>query len=253
MALRSIIAAALAAFAITTEATQTFANTGTTSGWSNILQEHQGTVSEVTNVVYKGSTAIKVTQTYDPSYTGRYHSEVHTTQGYHRGETGFYGFAFRLQQDWQFSPAQSYNLAQFIADFSDTGCDDWMPSSMVWIVGDQLYSRVKQGSVCAQHTQTFPNIATVSAGDWHRVEIQADWQNDGTGYYKLWFDGVKVLEQYNLDTTIDDSREFQFHVGLYANGWHDDGKMLGTQPFRQVWYDQIAMGTTFADANPSAW
>ncbi|KAJ7690560.1 hypothetical protein B0H14DRAFT_2420424, partial [Mycena olivaceomarginata] len=70
--------------------------------------------------------------------------------GYHRSEQGFCGFAFRLQQDWQFSPARSYNLAQFIADFTDTQCDYWMPSSMVWIIGDQVATRVKTGSVCHQ-------------------------------------------------------------------------------------------------------
>ena len=253
MSVRTVLSLALAALAIGAQATQSFSNHGTLDGWDNILREHKGTVNEVTNIVYEGPTAIKVTQTYDPGYTGRYHSEVHSRKGYRRGETGFYGWAFRLQDDWQFSPAQGYNLGQFIADFGDTGCDDWMPSSMVWIHGDQLFSRVKQGSVCKQNTVEFPNLATVSAGEWHRVEIQASWQNDGTGFYKLWFDGVKVLEKYNIDTTIDDTREFEFHLGLYANGWHDDHKMKGSQPVRQVWYDEIGTGSTFADADPDQW
>ncbi|KAJ7672943.1 polysaccharide lyase [Mycena rosella] len=255
MQLTPILIGVLVTLSATASATQTFANTGTTpAGWDSIQTEHEGTAQQVTNVVYgTGGTAIKVTQTYDASYTGRYHSELHHTQGYHLGEQGFYGFAFRLSQDWQFSPAQSYNLAQFIADFTYTGCDDWMPSSMVWIIGDQLASRVKTGSVCSQVTTEFKNLATVSAGVWHKVVTQANWQNDGTGYYKLWLDGVKVLEKYNIATTIAQTDEFEFRVGLYANGWHDDGGMLGTQPFRQVWYDQIAMGTTFADADPDQW
>jgi len=247
------IIAAVAALAMTAKATQSFGNHGTLAGWDNVLAEHLGTVEEKSNVVYEGSTAIKVTQTYDSAYTGRYHSEVHRHTGYHRGETGFYGWAFRLQEDWQFSPAQGYNLGQFIADFTDTGCDDWMPSSMVWIHGDQLATRVKTGTVCDQHIREFKNLATVSAGVWHKVEIQASWQNDGTGFYKLWFDGVKVYEEYNIDTTIDDTREFEFHLGLYANGWHDDHGMKGTQPFRQVWYDEIGFGTAFADADPDQW
>jgi hypothetical protein len=113
---------------------------------------------------------------------------------------------------------------------------------------------VKQGTICAQRIQTFPDLATVSAAVWHTVVIQADWQTDGTGFYKLWFDGAKVLEEYNLDTTIDDGRAFDLHIGLYANGWHDDaGGMKGTQGTRQVWYDQIGVGTTFADADPAQW
>ncbi|KAJ5226194.1 hypothetical protein N7468_007419 [Penicillium chermesinum] len=248
MLFQTAITSALLALSLPVHSTQTFSNTGTTSGWDSTNQEHKGTVQQVTNVVYKGPTALKMTQIYDSSYTGRYHSEVVKNNVYKRGDTGFYGFAFRLQTDWQFSPAQTYNIAQFIADFSDTGCDDYMPSSMVWLSGNQLYTRVKQGTICAQKTVTFPETAT-----WHRVEIQASWKTDGTGFYKLWFDGTKILEHYNIDTTIEDDREFQFRVGLYANGWHDDKGMKGTQGTRQVWYDQIATGTTFADADPAQW
>lgn len=238
--------------AITASATPIFQNTGTSSGWDFTNTEHEGTVQQVENVYRKGPDALKMTQIYDSSYTGRYHSEVGKQNIYKLGDTGFYGFAFRLQQDWEFD-SQSYNLAQFIADFSDTGCDDYMPSSMVWIVGSQLYSRVKQGSVCAQKIQTFPNLATVSAGTWHTVIIQASWKSDNTGYYKLWFDGNKVLEQYNLATMINDGRAFQYRVGLYANGWHDDGTMKGSQGTRQVWYDSIAAGSTYADVDPNQW
>lgn len=243
------------ALGLTVQATQLFGNHGTLSGWDSINQEHQGTVQQVTNVYYEPSTALKMTQIYDSSYSGRYHSEVVKNNVYKRGDTGFYGFAFRLQQDWQTSPAQSYNLAQFIADFSNTGCDDYAPTSMVWIVGDQLYSRVKFGKIC-DHVPptTFKNLATITPGVWYKVEIQASWKTDGTGYYKIWLNGSSVLAQYNIDTTLEDDREFQFRVGLYANGWHDDqGGMKGSQGTRQVWYDEIAAGSTFADADPDQW
>jgi hypothetical protein len=239
-----------------TQATQSFRNTGTKSGWDSFSIEHSGTVQEVTDVTYEGPSAIKATQTYDPNYSGRYHSEAVHNNGYKLGDTGFYGFTFRLQQDWQFSPSQSYNLAQFIADFSDykSSCDDWIPTSMVWIVGDQLYSRVKTwDDICHQHVNTFANLAQVSAGVWHKVEIQASWKADSTGYYKLWFDGNLVVSKYNIPTTLNDPRTIGFHVGLYANGWHDDKQLKGTQGTRQVWYDEIAMGTMFADADPAQW
>ncbi|KAH8812904.1 polysaccharide lyase [Xylogone sp. PMI_703] len=250
---KAISTAALLAFGLVAEASQSFSNTGTTSGWSAQTLEDKGTIEQVTNVVYKGTTALKFTQTYDANWSGRFHSEKAKTGVYKLGDQGFYGFAFRLQDDWQSSPAQSYNIAQFIADFTDTGCDDWMPSSMVWLVGNQLYSRVKYGSICSQQIRTFANVATISAGVWHTVTIQASWKSDNTGFYKLWLDGDKVIEEYNLPTMINDGRPFDFHVGIYANGWHDDGGMKGSQPFRQIWFDQISVGTTFADANPSAW
>jgi len=229
-----------------------FQNTGTTSGWSSMNQEHLGSVTQVTNVVYAGSTAIKATQIYDPSYSGRYHSEVVKNDIYRRGNTGFYGFAFRLQSDWQFV-SQSHNLAQFIGDFTNTGCDGWMPSTMIWLSGSSLSTRVKTGTPCAQVTTKFIGLASVTAGVWHRLEVQANWQSDSTGFFKLWYDGAKVLERYNIPTTVDDGRYFQFRAGLYANGWYDQGYMEGTQGTRQIWYDQIAAATTFAEANPSGW
>ncbi|OTA88544.1 polysaccharide lyase family 20 protein [Hypoxylon sp. CO27-5] len=253
----SKLPALLMALGLTTvQGSQFWSNTGTTAGWDTFTHEHKGTVDQVTNVVYKGSTALKMTQIYDSSYTGRYHSEAVKYNVYKKGDTGFYGFAFRLQEDWQFDPAQEFNLAQFIADFSDLNCgEDYMPGAMVWIEGNQLTTRVKYGEVCptsSQKIKSFTNLKTVTAGEWHRVEIQANWQSDNTGYYKLWYDGEKVVEAYNLPTNVGDGRAFQFRVGLYANGWHDSG-YEGTQGTRQVWYDQIAAGSTFADADPAGW
>ncbi|KAI9661161.1 MAG: hypothetical protein M1821_009488 [Bathelium mastoideum] len=250
---RAIVFTISLALGLTVQATQIFSNHGTLSGWDSTNVEHEGSLQEVTNVYYEPSTALKMTQVYDSSYTGRYHSEVAKEAVYKRGDTGFYGFAFRLQQDWQTSPAQSYNIGQFIADFTDTGCDDWMPSSMVWVLGDQLYSRVKYGTICDQQITTYSNLATIEPGVWYKVEIQASWQTDGTGYYKMWLNGTKVLEKYNIDTTIEDDRPFDFHVGLYANGWHDDKTLKGTQGTRQVWIDEVAAGSTFADADPDQW
>ncbi|KAG0650847.1 hypothetical protein D0Z07_2320 [Hyphodiscus hymeniophilus] len=254
------VVAGLAASYSTVQASQSFSNTGTTSGWdqSYIDSGSGGTIQQVTNVVYEGTTALKMTQTYQGTgYTGRYHSEVIHNNGEKKGDTGFYGFAFRLQDDWQSSPAQSYNIAQFIADFTDLGCgEDSMPGTMVEVLGNQLVTRRKYGSVCpttSQQTQYYENLATVTPGVWHRVEIQANWQSDSSGYLKLWFDGTKVLDAEGVATSVSDGREFQFRVGLYANGWHDDGQMKGTQGTRQVWFDQIAIGTVFADADPAGW
>tara|TARA_R110002060_G_scaffold56603_5_gene66950 strand:+ start:461 stop:1060 length:600 start_codon:yes stop_codon:yes gene_type:complete len=199
-----------------------------------------------------------MTQTYNASYTGRYHAEVHKYNAYKKGDMGFYGFMFRLSDQWQFSPAQGYNLAQFIADFTDLPCDeDYMPSSMIWIYGNKLQSRVKVGNVCPTTAQvpipmTFDPPAVVEAGKWHKVVIQASWKSDESGYYKIWFDGVKVVN-YTGRTTVTDGRAFQFRVGLYANSWTSKDGMLGTQAFRQVWFDEIALGTEFKDVDPGQW
>ncbi|KAK2040965.1 hypothetical protein LZ31DRAFT_597598 [Colletotrichum somersetense] len=53
------------------------------------------------------------------------------------------------------------------------------------------------------------------------------------GFYKVWFDGAKVLERYDIPTTVDDDSAFQFRA------------------FRQVWSDEIAVGSTFKDVDPA--
>jgi hypothetical protein len=138
MQLKSFLLVAASGFL--SRATQTFSNTGTLAGWDTkfIDSGTAGTIQEVTNVVKEGPTALKMTQVFQSGYTGRYHAEVIHNNAMKKGDQGFYGFAFRLQQDWQASPAQSYNIAQFIADFSDLNCgEDSMPGTMVEILGDQ--------------------------------------------------------------------------------------------------------------------
>ena len=175
--------------------------------------------------------------------------------GYKRGDTRFYGFVFRLSESWEFDP-QSYNIAQFIANRPGANCggDDWMPSSMLWIQGNQLTSRIVSGQYrqpdCSRTITPFNNLATVTAGVWHKVIIQASWKSDNSGFYKIWYDGNKVKEVYNVATTVNDDSTFEFRIGLYANSWHDDDKMVGNQPFRQVWLDEAAIGTEFKDVDP---
>ncbi|KAH8886433.1 hypothetical protein GQ53DRAFT_750697 [Thozetella sp. PMI_491] len=251
----NLVTALLAVFPIAADASKLFCNTGTLAGWDYTKPEHDGTVQEVTNVAYKGGTALKMTQTYDSSYTGRYHSEARHTNGYKRGDELFYGFMFRLSETWEYD-SQSYNLAQFISDRVGAGCDDddWMPSSMLWIQNDQLMSRTVSGHYkqpdCSRNITSTKPLATVPRGVWNKVIIQARWASDTSGFYKIWFNGTKVVEWYNVATTTLDDFEFEFRVGLYANGWHDNKQMIGNQPFRQVWYDEVAIGTTFADVDP---
>lgn len=255
-----------------THAVPEFANHGTLSGWSRPAPEAQGAVSEVTNVNFRPSTGLKMTQTYIPGYQGRYHSEVVYPNGYKRGDTKFYGFAFRLSDAWEFAGGQSYNIAQWIADFGDTGCDDYSPTTMVYLRGSTLYSRVKTGQLlpgkpcppdnnksdCSgdkncQKTREFALQSGIEGGTWYRVVFQISWQSDATGQFKTWVNGTKVHEEYNIPTTLlDDRRTFSFRVGLYANGWYDDNHQNKDpgQTLRQVWIDEVGVGSEFKDADP---
>jgi hypothetical protein len=63
----------------------------------------------------------------------------------------------------------------------------------------------------------------------------------------MWVDDDAVLDLRTRKTTLDDDSAYQLHVGLYSNGWHDDGEILGSQTYRQVWYDEIVIGTELSD------
>ncbi|OAA36796.1 glucuronan lyase A [Beauveria brongniartii RCEF 3172] len=255
VAITSLLVSALA-LASNTVAERLFHNSGTLQGWDYVRREHKGTVDSVTNVSYKSGTALKMTQTYDPSYHGRYHAEVDHNDGYSRGDERFYGFMFRVSDNWEFV-SQNLNIAQFIAHRpgSDINCGDLdMPSTMLWIAGRQLHSRLVQGPYvggdCRRNFVSLPNLGEVKPGKWHKVIIQAKWEDNGSGYFKLWFDNAKVVERYNLATTVSGDWRFQFRVGAYMNSWHDSGHMEGSQPFRQIWYDEVAVGTTYKDVDP---
>lgn len=180
VAIKSILAAFAVVFPMAAEGTRKFYNSGTLNGWDYVRREHKGTTTEVSNIAYKGSTALKMTQQYDSSYTGRYHSEVDHNYGYKRGDELSYGFMFRLSEAWEFTQ-QSYNIAQFIANRPGAGCggDDWMPSSMIWLQGDQLTTRIVSGHYrqpnCGRSIKPFGNLGRIAPGVWHKVIVQAKW------------------------------------------------------------------------------
>ncbi|EMR65554.1 putative glucuronan lyase a protein [Eutypa lata UCREL1] len=240
-------------------AARIWSSDGSRASWddSYIDAGTAGKVTEVDNVYYGTAPALKMEQRYQASYGGLYHAEVHHYEGYKRGDKLSYGFEFRLQSDWDFTPGVSFNLAQFIADFTDLGCEEtWMPSTMVYLYGNQLTTRVKYGNVCPTDQQkitTFGNLATVTAGVWHKVVLEVSWKSDGTGTFNLWFDGRQAagMPKTGIPTTVTQAREFQFRVGLYANGWKKG--MSVAQPFRQVWFDRIAIGDAPADVDPDNW
>ena len=163
IALFSLLAPAISA-------TPVFKNHGTLDGWDGINHEHKGTVTEASNVSYKSGKSIKVEQTYDPSYSGRYHSEVYKTNVYKVGDEGYYGFAFKLHSQWDTSGSQSYNIAQFISNLKDspenTCSDDWIPSMLMWMEGNQLKIRSKGGNMCKSTLKKF-NIGTIQPGQWN--------------------------------------------------------------------------------------
>jgi hypothetical protein len=258
-------AALFFAFAALSHATASFHNSGTTangggfSNWDSSNLDSPDSITQSTSVLYPGtSSSIKCQTNYQGTgYTGRYHAMKRHNSGYVYGDTGFYGFAFYLQSAWDFSGSQQYQLFQMIANFAgdsqNTCGEDSQPSAMIWVSGNQLASRRNYGSdECHRTTQSYTGLATVSAGVWHRIVTQAHWTNDSTGYYKVWFDGTKVLELLNQAVTVNRPTQYTMDVGIYANSWHDQGFCTGSTQ-RIAWFSKVGKGTVFADADPAQW
>jgi hypothetical protein len=259
-----------------------FHNQGTMAGFDGTNLDPNCNIVEQNSTYYpgNGTSAFYASANYVSGYTGRYHADVYkNSAGYAQGDEGFYGFAFRLKSSWDFSQ-QGYNIAQFIGDYTSVPghCDDWMPTTMVWLYGSELHTRVKYGTNCSQATHPSNAMDTgsggwvipstlgggtplqVTAAAWHTIELQVLWKSDATGYFKVWYDGTKLFEQYNLETTMADQTQFRYEVGLYANKWHDDGYLVGSQGFREMWFDRIAStpvsvlggcSSAFQNANPA--
>jgi hypothetical protein len=193
---------------------------------------------------------------------------VFYNNGYHRNQQKYYTFSFRLHSEWDFS-TQRFNIGQFIADYTDTGCgEDSSPTTMIWLKGTELWTRVKNGQLLpnkpcppkdnVQDCST-PNsncqpvrdirLATgIKAGQWYKLALRVNWRSDDQGEIQAWLDGNEVLPTQKTKTTVlDDGRELQFRVGLYANDWHDQGKLVGSQTRRQIWIDEVAVGSAPGD------
>ena len=247
-----VTAAAFCAATSLCQATVYFQNTGTTSGWSGSNLDSGCSVANSTSVVYRGSTSFKCRTLWEGA-SHRYHAMKVYNSGYNLGQMRFYGFAFYLQSAWDFSGSQQYQLFQFIANYSDQGCDDWQPSTMIWISGNQLATRRNYGSSsCSRSVQSYTGLATVSRGVWNRIILQASWKADTTGYLKLWLNGSKVFERYNIATTINSTRTYRMDVGLYSNSWYDQKTVVGSGD-RQLWIDNVRIASTYGEADPAQW
>jgi hypothetical protein len=227
-----------------------FQNTGSSSGWSTLYVEHNGSVTTISSPVYKGSTSMRARQIYDSSYGGRYHAEGRKSGLQKRGSDNYYGWVFRLPSNWQFVD-QNYNMQQFIANFS--GCSGGQPTTMNRLRGNVFVTRVVTGPNGCDRTSTNINVTSgVTANTWHRIVMRGKWRSDSTGVFQVWYDGSKKVDRTGSNIPAVDSG-YTGCFGMYANGWYDDKKMVGTQGTREWYIDQIRQATSYNEADPAQW
>lgn len=179
------------------------------------------------NKVDSNGRCLKFTQTYDPSYRLRYHAEVVLQNATKRDETEYYGFAFKLADNWQFDesfakgdkmPPNRIAIAQFISHFRDVDCGTnekvAVPTTMIWLQNDELKMRLRSGNVCQEENNNLVfRIGRVRPGQWHTLVLGVLWRKDKRGWLKVWYDRKLTIDEVGLKTTIDvDFRLFQFRV-----------------------------------------
>jgi hypothetical protein len=227
-----------------------FQNTGTTSGWSTLWHEDQGSVTQVSSPAYKGGQALRCRTVYRAPWRGRYHSEARKAGMAQRGQDRYYGFTFYLPSNWQFVE-QNYNIQQFIGNAS--GCSGGQPITMTHLMNRNFITRITTGpDGCTRSHQSF-TVAQMTAGTWHRVVIHGKWRSDNTGTFQFWYDGSQKVNKTNVKTCPAADTVFNLAVGNYSNGWHDDKKMVGTQGTRDVFVDHVRVATSYAEADPGQW
>merc|ERR1711871_257245 len=216
---------------------------------------------------------LRFSQTYDPEYRGRYHSEVVLQNATQHGKATYYGFAFKLsKKNWEFDESFSYGplvtnnrvaIAQFITHFRDVDCGEKnkkgaVPTTMVWIQNDKVYVRLRSGAVCQEDKGDVREfkIGTVVPGQWHTLAFGVLWHKEKEGWFKVWLDNKLRIDKEDIKTFLDtDDRRFQFRVGIYPNWWTWDGSghpfiKDGLKRKREIFIDHIGFGPELADADP---
>jgi hypothetical protein len=239
---------AMLALPATGGAAVVFENTGTTSGWSTLWHEDQGSVTQVMSPAYKGGRALGCRTIHRVAYRGRYHSVARRAGMAKRGQDRYYGFAFYLPSNWQFV-AQNFNIQQFIGNVS--GCSGGQPITMTGLLNRELITRIVTGpDGCTRTSHNISVVPSVSPGAWHRVVIRGRWQSNNTGSFQVWYDGSRKINRTNTPTCPAADTAFNLAVGNYSNGWHDDKKMVGTQATRDVFIDHVRVATSYNEAEP---
>ncbi|MEV6211186.1 heparin lyase I family protein [Kitasatospora sp. NPDC051914] len=239
-------AVVLVATAVPGQASITFQNAGTLAGWDSVGREHLGTVDQVAAPALAGSEALKFTQTYDPAWTGRYHSEVTRKGVAQRGTHRYYSYAFRLSDDWEFA-WNSGSVMQMITVFK--GCSNWVPTFMDAVENDDFLLHLRTGDLCAPTTTKF-RVAKLERGKWYRVVHDITFASDNTGRYRVFLNGTQVFSRTGRPNMVASDSPMDWRVGLYMGSWAKDARgFQGTQKTKTAYIDQARVSSTWAEAN----
>ncbi|KAL2268342.1 hypothetical protein VTJ83DRAFT_3188 [Remersonia thermophila] len=258
MTVTNLLVSTLATLSLA-HATVLFHNNGTLTGWHSKTHNMQGETQEIETVHYDGKPGLRMKQVYCPTFgpSDYFHSEVELHDIAKKNEEQYYGFAFQLRKDWNFTEPYPFSLARFRGRHG-YGCHHHAPGTTLWVEGGELKLSVKYGSVCPgwndkEKDRWFNLQCRITAGVWHKVIIGAYWRDDAKGFIKVWLDGKLVLNGEDLSTFPVEKDSFDFLLGVRSPQWRtlqgEDRNKPVTWEY-EAYFDAITVATTQGEADP---
>jgi hypothetical protein len=236
-------ATALVACVVPAGATVYFENTGTTTGWSYVTREHNGTVTEVSSPVFKGSTAVRCVQVYDAAHGDTtLHSELGIRNVGQIGQERYYGWAIRIPS--------GQSTGGTISQIATDACSSGRQTEMMVITGTGVIDlKTKHGTACSPTTGRYNITSFMTKDVWHRIVIRKRWRDDNTAVTQVWYDGTMALDRSGVSNSITGSGlTYRWSIGNYAGF---SGTIDGET--RSMLVDHARVASSYAEADPAAW
>jgi hypothetical protein len=212
-----------------------FQNTGNKLGWGRLFTQKAGTIDEVSSPVYKGTTAVKTTQTYQSSDGQNYHSEIIKTMAQLAGQDLYYGQAIYLPPDWVFH-SQNVTFQQWAPENPEA------PWILMFLQGD----KVRLGGRGANGDKDVGRITDLR-GTWIRVVTRIHMATGGA--FEVWINGQRFFSQNGNFRAQGPS--LRWSSGIYCTRW-DTETPTGPRQLT-IFHDSLRIATTLAEADPANW
>ncbi len=212
-----------------------FQNPGNTRGWDRLFTQKAGTINEVSSPVYKGTTAVKTTQTYQTSDAKNYHSEIIKAKAHLAGQDLYYGHAVYLPADWVFH-GQNVTFQQWAPEQPEA------PWVLMYLQGDRL----RLGGRGAMGDKDAGRV-TGLRGTWIRFVTRIHMATDGV--FEVWINGEKTFSQRGNWRAHGPS--MRWSNGIYCTRW-DTETPTGPRELT-FFHDNMRIATTYAEADPATW
>ena len=212
-----------------------FQNPGNNLGWDRLFTQKAGTITVVSSPVFKGTTAVKTTQTYQRSDGANYHSEIIKAKAHLAGQDLYYGHAVYLPPDWVFH-GQNVTFQQWAPEQPEA------PWVLMYMQGDRL----RLGGRGAMGDKDAGSVAGLK-GTWINFITRIHMATDGV--FEVWINGQRTFSQRGNWRAHGPS--MRWSNGIYATRW-DTETPTGPRELT-FFHDNLRIATTYAEADPATW